>query len=144
MLLWGRHRLTDMYTLPGRRVLAFLCPPGFCLSQGEQGVAGFVSFGAIGSRALCCWTHTPGDCLHLFPGSRIKGSAEPAGLTGCLLPNARELQCSIPLAQLDLDGVSFPLGAPPLIVSPGILRLLCPSCGSAKHFLVKENAGMDF
>ena len=140
----GRCRCTDLHScqMPnGRRVLTFLCPLCFCLSQEEQRIAGFVPFGALGSRPqCCCWTHTPGDHLsrreqrtarlHLLLGSRVKGALGLACVTVRHLPNALEGCAHQPFTEMDCGAVSFVPGAPSLIMSPGILMLHCPSCDS--------------
>ena len=85
----------------GRRVLAFLCPSCFRLSEGECSINTFVLLGILGSGVLCCWTGDPGDRL----SQREQGTG--ISIRSCL-PNQlaslkclRELQGCSPLAISD-------------------------------------------
>ena len=107
-----------------RGVLNVLCSPCFHLSQGEHRIASFVH--------LVSWN--PGPCASepMLPGTASSegneviatSSASPKCPEGCSTPAIYQIRQQFV--------VSFPLGAPPLIVTPGILRLHCPSSDSAQ------------
>ena len=71
---------------------------------------------------------TEDNHLHLLPGSKVKVALELAVVTVGFFPNALE-GCGIqPFPEIrPRFAVSLPLGAPPLIVTLGILVLHCPS-----------------
>ena len=122
----GRRGCTDLHNLEspsGRTVLSVLCPPLFRLSRGNAG-----------SPAWMAWD--PGPCA---AGPQLLGAASPKG-NGAQPPPSRAgppdqpgLWCSSPLWIWDPRfAVSFPPGAPPLIVTRGILRLHGPSWDFAR------------
>ena len=119
----------------GRGVLAVLCPPGFHLSQAECRILGcFAS--ALESGASVSGIMLPG--LHsLLCGSRhLSCSQSPAG-------------CAPAFTALGLwSVVHSPLGAPPLLVTPGTWGLHCPSCDSARvpcqPLSLREESSADF
>ena len=89
-MLPGWHRCTDLHSLgapSGRRVLAVLCSPRFCLSQGKAGL-----------QALLGYLGYPGSCaagpvlpgLPLLQRIGLSHLCEPAGLPDWLVPNALE------------------------------------------------------
>ena len=90
-MLPGWHGCTDLHSLgapSGRRVLAVLCPPRFCLPQGEGRIAGFAWVPWV-SRVLCCWTCAPGAASPAENRAQppLSGARPP---TDWLVPNAPE------------------------------------------------------
>lgn len=107
----------------GRRVLAFLCPPCFHLSQGEHRSSGFVCLGALGCRALCCSTRAPRGASS--PEGNMTQPPMPAASqpNNWLLPNAPE-SCGAPALYRYRTRFAVRLapGAPTLISDSGNLE----------------------
>ena len=100
----------------GRSVLAVLCPPGFCLSQGERRILGCVPQ-CPGLRGLRCWNWAPGAAQPPPCGAAVGAAAGDPGAPA--LSGARPAVCGA-LS----PGRSFSVSA------PGSLRASLPLLGS--------------
>ena len=103
-----------------------LIPPALGSNAGSPAISAWCP----GIWALCCWTPAP----RATSPTAIRGSAisiRSPSLTLWLLPDARGAAHSSPLPR-SANGLrcAFPQATPPQIVTPGIWRLPCPSCGS--------------